>query len=98
MRFWPACEPPGIILKFPAAWPGSPVLRKASCKRERLNCCTLPSARPTLPCLECILSIHPVMVFAFAVVKFVPNERQASFCDPPAAQYGVVGGLPLPRL
>ena len=51
-RFTPAPIPPPRLLKTPAVRPKSPVLFNALRKAVVLKPCTLPSANPTLPCLE----------------------------------------------
>ena len=59
MRLAPAPLMPLAWEKTPAVRPRSPEFLIASCSLERLHPCTLPSAIPTLPCFECILSIQP---------------------------------------
>src|ERR1035437_10924507 len=71
MRLQPSPVLPAAVTKFPFARPASPEFLQASCSLERLNPCTLPSAMPTLPCFECMLSIQPALV---TPVRFVPRD------------------------
>src|SRR5205814_4540173 len=74
----------------------SPEFFSASCNRDLVKPCTLPSDKPTFRCLECRLSTHPTRLFAAG--KLVPKDtlyipvELSLFCN------GVGGGLPFPRL
>src|SRR6266851_1972189 len=101
MRFTPKPVQPGGLgqLPVPVPPPLSPELRRASCRRERLNCCTLPSANPTLPCLECMVSNQPTPP---PLPKLVPSEIEKPgrnvFGAVTNPYWGVVLAASAPRL
>ena len=70
-RLTPAPNEPAGVAKTPAPRPASPVLFRAERKAVELKPCTLPSAKPTLPCLEWPLSCQPIAV-ATVQLAFVP--------------------------